>query len=215
MRTLGQQCWDKFVLLRLFREISSASGNLKAQKLVFLAQLQGQQTGIALSHFRFFRYQLGPYSAFLANDITALEGVGVVTKSTKRLTNRGQFLHDYILGALKDDGREGLATAALGIVDGIARRYGGRTGRSLMDHVYGLNVPVVDYGGQRVLVAEIPTGLDILDPAHTDNLEDIQPLPPDLINDIQSELAIPAERLRPDHPSMKRTIRQALSGVPA
>ena len=126
------------------------------QKLVFLAQLQGQRTGIVLSHFRFFRYQLGPFSAFLANDITALEGVGVVTKSSRRLTNRGQFLHDYILGALKDDGREGLTTAALGIVDGIARRYGGRTGRSLMEHVYGLTVPVIDYGGQRVRVAEIP-----------------------------------------------------------
>ena len=218
MRTPGQECWDKFVLLRLLREVSkkaSAAGNTKAQKLVFLAELQGQEAGIALSHFKFFRYQYGPYSAFLANDITALEDVGVITKSSRRLTKRGHFLHDYVLGALSDDGRAGPTTAAVDIVGRVAKKYGVWAGKSLMEHVYGLTVPVIDFGGQRLRVVDIPVFVDILDPVHTADLQDVQPLPSDLIDDIQSELAIPEERLRPEHPSMKRTVRAALSAIPA
>ena len=69
MRTRGQEYWDRFVLLDLFGAVSAVDvvgGNLKAQKLTFLLELDALRDSSAIGHYRFFGYQMGPYSADLA-----------------------------------------------------------------------------------------------------------------------------------------------------
>ena len=188
-----------------------STGNLKAQKLTFLVELAGQKNGIRSAHYKFFRYQLGPYSRHLANDLSDLEAAGLLVKTTRSLTARGRFLHDYIRGAIRDDGLD--ADASLGVISGVATRYGRRSGAWLATHVYGLTVPVIDLGTEQ-RVRDVDFFIDILDPLHTAGLADVQ-LPADLVQDINDEIRMPTDRLKPEHPTYRQSVRRALSRIPA
>ena len=68
--------WDTVALLAILsgaNERASHHGNLKVQKLVFLAEIEGQSKGFKAAHYRFFRWNMGPYCAALANHMTNLE----------------------------------------------------------------------------------------------------------------------------------------------
>ena len=215
MREQAHRLWDKVVILRLFDsvpDLTPVNGNTKAQKLMFLTELKAQQLGIALAHFRFFRYQLGPFSKDLACDIENLEDAGLLYKSSRRLTKRGRFLHDYVLGALEDDGLDHKVMEALELVEEIGATYGKKHGTALMNLVYGLTVPVSDWGRDEKVV-NIPAFIDILDPLQTPGLVDIQPLTDDLIQDIKNELSISAAELEPDHPTFRQSVRRGLSNI--
>lgn len=215
MRTKEQKYWDRLVLLRLFQAVSERSrvdGNLKAQKLVFLVELKAHKQRIKAAHYKFFRYQLGPFSADLANDVRCLEDLGLVTKSTRALTDRGRFLHDYILGSLASDAG---TKSALNIVEQVASEFGQKSGKALMNIVYGMTVPVFDLGGREKKVRDIAVFLDILNPVFTPELEEVQPLSDDLIADIEAELALDPDRLEPNHPTFRQTVRRALEKVSA
>jgi uncharacterized protein YwgA len=218
MRSKQQKYWDRLVLLRLFQAVSKRSrvdGNLKAQKLVFLVELKAHRDGIKGAHYKFFRYQLGPFSADLANDVRRLEDLGLVTKSTRALTDRGRFLHDYVFGALQNAGQDSDTKTTLGIVEQVASDYGQKSGKALMNLVYGLTVPVFDLGGRPKKVRDIPPFLDILNPVFTPELGEVQPLTDELMADIDSELAIDPARLEPAHPAFQQTVRRALEKASA
>ena len=63
--------WDTVALLTLLdavNEVGRVEGNLKPQKLAFLAELEGAANrNLRTAHFRFFRYTFGPYSGQLAS----------------------------------------------------------------------------------------------------------------------------------------------------
>ena len=175
MRTKGQKYWDQFVLLDLFGAVSAVDivgGNLKAQKLTFLLELYALRKSSVVGHYRFFRYQMGPYSPDLANDIRELETEELLSRSGRHLTPRGVFLHDYVAEMLSGNADLQMVTT---LTSEVATSFGKKSGAALMNMVYGMRVPVFDLG-REMKVLHIPSFLDILDPVHTPNLREIQPL---------------------------------------
>src|SRR5690349_16544359 len=86
------QAWDGLAVLNLFNsvnEIGTVSGNLLAQKLGFMWELESQEAGIRGGHLKYFRYTMGPFSAQLAELIKSLETGGFLT-TKRRLTDRGE-----------------------------------------------------------------------------------------------------------------------------
>lgn len=210
MRTLGQNIWDYVATLSLFsavNNIDQIDGNLKIQKLVFLSELEGLNKNIITTHFRFFRYQYGPYSPVLADDVKTLIKQGFIT--TKHiLTKRAQFVLDYTKDAIDSSTP---ARKVLTLLNEIAKKYGRRSGPWLTDLVYGLEVPVHDFNRKLMKVRDIETGFDIVVPTRTPNISKIEPFSEDLINDLKEEFAISAYDLNPENPEYKKTIRQALN----
>lgn len=211
MRSRAHRYWDKFIVLALFSavsKISTVSGNIKAQKLTFLLELRALRAELALGHYRFFRYQMGPYSADLAEDIKLLQREQFI-RPNRSLTKRGEFLRDFITESLADNDHLRLTND---IVHAVVVDYGEKSGVDLMEMVYGMKVPVFGYG-REMKVRDIPTFVDILDPAHTPELRAVQPLPKDLIDDLDAEFAIDPARLEPGHPSYKQTVRRVLDRI--
>lgn len=211
MRKKHQAVWDKVALLKLLEgsaPAASAPKNLWLQKLTFLYEVEALRAGLSPMHFRFFRYNLGPYSPVLAEDVKSLEARGFLSPTTRRPTKRGQYLIDYVKDAVEQSPE---ASLALDLMSRVASRYAHRTGPRLTDIVYGLVVPVLQLDGEELKVRDIPKFYDIIDPVCTPGLKDVQPLDARLIADVEEELSIPPEDLRPSSPKYKRAVKAALS----
>lgn len=210
MRERSHKYWDQIILLHLFdsvNRISRIDGNLKVQKLIFLLELKGQEAGIKAAHYRFFRYQFGPYSGDLAGDTEILETLGFITKSSRQLTTRGRFLLEYVSDHIRSSEQ---AKDAIAIADRVSNEYGRRSGPKLTDIVYAMKVPVYDLGGSVQQVRAITTGLDILDPVNSP-LNEVQPFDESVLGDLEEEFSIPIAHLEPTSPSYRAAIKGALS----
>lgn len=78
--------------------------------------------------------------------------------------------------------------------------------------VYRMNVPVYEFN-ETMKVQDIPTFVDILDPANIDSLVEPSPFPDDVITDLEEEFSIPTEELEPSHASFKKAVKDALECV--
>jgi uncharacterized protein YwgA len=212
MRSKNQTLWDYSATLRLFEAVNKVDwvdGNLKIQKLSFIAELKGIQEGIAATHFKFFRYNLGPYSKDLANDVKKLIEFGLIT-TTHRLTKKGVFILEYIGPAVKQSES---ATKAVEIIESAARTYGKKTGPQLKDLVYKLKVPVYQLDNEVQRVEDIELFTDIFNPTQTDGLKETSPFSEDMIEAIEQELDLPLDTLDPNHIEYQRTIESALCRI--
>ena len=212
MRDAGQRFWDIFSVLSLFEavnRISQIDGNLKVQKLVFLAELNGQAVGLRNGHYRFFSYQYGPYSTHLAQDVGTLETLGFIAKTSRQLRQRGRFLLEYLDDYIK---RSGEAIQALEIINQVVGEYGKLRGPKITDVVYRMQVPVHDLGGELERVRKIPLGLNILDPVNT-KLVDVRPFDEEILKDLEEEFSIPAEDLQPTSRSFRETVGKAVARI--
>jgi hypothetical protein len=201
--------WDTVALLTLFDTVNKVSrvyGNLKAQKLAFLAELAAEHENVRVLHYRFFRYTFGPYSGQLATWIERLEKKDILT-SGRLLTKRGRYVLDYAAEAVSESTR---ATTALDVMRETAKKFGRRSGVALKDYVYGLTVPVLDLNGETRRVRDIPLGLDIIDPSRDPNLAEVSPFDGDALEELSAELAMNHELLRPDSHAYKRTVSESL-----
>lgn len=210
MREKQQALWDKIALLELLQQsvrVGQVRGNLWLQKLTFLVELEGLRAGLSPMHFRFFRYTWGPYSAPLANDVKFLEERGFLASTTRRITKRGQYLINYVKTAIENSAE---AREARTLMSRVAERYARHSGVRLRDIVYKLVVPVFELGGEELRVRDIPVGYDILDPARTLNIRDVQPLDERLIANVEEELSIPPEVLLPTNPNYRKVVKAAL-----
>lgn len=212
IRNRKQTIWDYVATLKLFDEVNKVGtmdGNLKLQKLTFIAELEGLEKGIASSHFRFFRYNYGPFSKDLVGDVQQLTNLGFCSASMK-LTKRGQFFLDYIRPEVE---HSDAALQAYEVFERVAKEYGRRGGTSLMKTVYRLVVPVYELGGQKVKVDDIPFLTDILVPTCEQNLTEAAPFSEDMIADLEEELRIPMELLDPENHAYKKSVKEALSRI--
>jgi len=209
MRDKRQEIWDRITLLHLFKEVNqraSISGALQLQKLIFLLEFEGQQAGLRAAHYRFFRYHRGPFSRELPEDVKLLAEFGFVLKSALKPTKRADFVIEYTAEYLNASNQ---AQRIIELVKDISSRYGKRSGWSLMNMVYKMNVPVFELG-EMMKVQDVPTFVDILDPTNTSSLAEPSPFPDDIVSDLEEEFSIPPEALDPENPSFKRTIRNAM-----
>jgi uncharacterized protein YwgA len=201
------QAWDRLAVLNLFdsvNKISTVSGNLLAQKLVFLWELESQHMGIRGGHMKFFRYTMGPYSAQLAELVKSLEGGGFLTKG-RQLTSRGQYVVEYAA-----DGLKGVAKQAINIANRISTIHGRKSGLALRDYVYTLKVPVHDYGGKKVRVADISPFVDIIVPLAESELREPTDVVTDLMEDLAAEFNLTEAGLDPANPNVRRHARTVL-----
>jgi len=214
MRKEPQVFWDAIALLNLLKaanEAGRADGNTKLQKMTFLSELKGKEEGLRTAHYRFFRYTYGPYSPTLSGDVERLEELGFITKSSRKLTKRGEFLVEYVSDAIR---HSATAVRAIDIIQEIAKTYARSTGTSLMNRVYGMTVQVHDLGGDLRKIRDVPMFLDILDP-ECEPLNEVQPFGDELLHDLKAEFAIPPENLELSSRSFQQTLTGALSGSAA
>lgn len=201
--------WDAVAVLALFdavNQVGRIDGSTKAQKLVFLAEVEGKRQARTTAHFRFLRHRFGPYGPVLAHKITDLERTGILTVR-RALSPRARYILDYAQPYL-DSSPD--ARAALEIFQGVAERYGRMTGGELKELVYEMPVPVVELNDEVRLVKDIPSGFDIIDPTREPTLASIQPFDHDALEEITAELRMDPEVLNPGSAAYKKTVSDAL-----
>ncbi len=160
MRTKAQLAWDLSSVLYLLdcaAGVARATDNLKVQKLTFLHEFAAQGEGLATAHYKFFRYQFGPYSKVLAKDVELLEGLGFITKTSRRLTKRGQFLLEAVLGEMRESPGGKRATE---LIQTTAVSFGKVPSPKLVDMVYSMKVPVSDLGGEVTKIRDVEMFLE-------------------------------------------------------
>ena len=94
MRSIDEQVKDMLLELFLLESASSyceMESRMKVQKLHFICQKQMTQNQVKGTNLKYFTLWRGPYSKLLANDLIALQEVGLIT-SRHRLTDRGKAM---------------------------------------------------------------------------------------------------------------------------
>ena len=213
MRTVQQKYWDAFAVLSLFdaaNKVRPIDGNLKIQKMGFLFEIKGQERGIKAGHYTFFRYNNGPFSKWLANDVADLKRMGFISGDSNKITRRGSFLLEFVrLNAqISGDAKE-----AVEIANQVGAEFGKYTGPALTTYVYRMTVPVIDYNNETKKVRDIEHCVDIIDPVKDKNLREIQLFTEDLIQDLKAEFSIPARKLRKDNPEIEAESRRRLEAA--
>lgn len=214
MRTKAQLAWDLSSVLYLLdcaAGVAKATDNLKVQKLTFLHEFSAQGEGLATGHYKFFRYQFGPYSKVLAKDVELLEGLGFITKTSRRLTKRGQFLLESMLGEMSESSS---GKRAIELIRGTALKFGPVPSSRLVDMVYSMTVPVCDLGGTVTKIRDVEMFLDILDPLHS-GAADPATFKTDTLELFEQELAIRPEDLEPSSKAYQAAVSTALERMRA
>jgi hypothetical protein len=112
--------------------------------------------------FKFFRYDLGPYSKELANEITGLEMRDFVNSESRCLTWRGEYLLEYIEPEIR---RFKAAQHAIETIKAVCDECRSiRTSSRLVDETYQMKVPVAQFDDRIMRVRDIPMYTDIIVP---------------------------------------------------
>ncbi len=210
MYTSAHLAWNRIATLALLRDgrpkhVQSID-NLRIQKLGFRSELKGQSAGNLPAFFKFFRYDLGPYSKELAWQIRGLEERDFINSETRCLTWRGEYLLDYIEPEIQQ--HEAARRAIETIRETCEECRSIRASSTLVDQTYELRVPVAGMGNQIMRVKDIPMNTDIIVPPHS------LPHPmlsTDAIADIEEEWQISASSLDPSTPEFNEAVDAAYS----
>jgi hypothetical protein len=205
MRTRSQEIWDRIVLLHLLQDAQQKKGvdNVKIQKLTFISEITGAAQKLKAAHYPFFRFTYGPYSKELANEVTLLEELCFINSESRELTDRAKLILKYVDPEVRQSGP---ANEVLAIVRRICTAYKGyESFPDLVNAVYDMVVPVAGWDNAESKIKDIPLCVDILRP---DDLKasEVMPLPDDLIDDLEAEFLIPAERLDVTNPGMLESV---------
>lgn len=152
-----QKIVDRLLTLYLYDKVSESSqmyGDTKLQKLVFLSEQDMIQQRINGFHYRFFRYDLGPFSTELRTDHEVLQANDLVDLRNGQTTEIGQ----QVLNEADE-----LLTRNEGILDSINNiiaEYGRYSGSQLMDIVYDMEVDPLTTG-ESIRVEDMPKHMDI------------------------------------------------------
>ncbi len=207
MRERSEQFWDYVFLLNLFQCSEEPLDNLKIQKLTFISEDKAREEDkLKAAHYPFFRFNLGPYSKVLANDVRTLEDLGFVHPETRCPTERGRYILDYVQEFIKQSKE---AQHSLKILSNVCKKYRDVKSSKLVNIVYKMEVPVVQFNGKVMTVRDIPLHTDIIDPA-LENLSDIPVFTQEALDDLQVEFSLSAEDLDPDKPENVLFARAAL-----
>ena len=205
----AQEVWNQLFLLALFRCSEEPLDNLKIQKVVFISEDEGRKRGIAAADFKFFRFNLGPYSKAIANDVRKLEAFGFIDPETRQPTERGKYILEYLAEIISESQP---AKLSLEILDSVCEQYRSVKSSRLVDIVYDRTVPVSAYNGTEMKVKDIPACTDIINPV-SDGLRTVAEIPTDLLEILQVELSLTAEDLDPDRPENVQLARSMLNAA--
>jgi len=189
MKTELQKLSQSLLLLKILDTDNNIFGNLKLQKQVFLNELSLMKANMGGLYYKYFRHNYGPFSADLMGDYTVLANKGFIHKTTYSLTERGQYLIEYVEGSIrehKDNKR------IFRKVENTTEKYKKYNGTELMQRVYKLAVEPEDIPGESMQVKDIPSFRDILMPECHDFKYQLK-IPPKILNDVKVELAMDQE----------------------
>jgi uncharacterized protein YwgA len=210
MPTRAQYAWNKvavFVLLENAPEKApTVFDNLRIQKLLFISEIRGREVDLKTAYYKFFRYNLGPYSSKLANDVRHLEAFGFIDSETRALTERGQYLYRYIREEIVGSDS---AQKAIALIQDTCEQHCSRVSSKLVDFVYDLKVPVDGLGKEIWRVRDIPLRTDILIPEDS-AAHDVGPLSEALIAEIEAEMQAPPISLDPASDEFQEAITERL-----
>jgi len=181
---------DKFLLLYLIDQIFQKgfriSGALKLQKIIFLAEWEMIKRELKGFHFKFFRYNLGPYSKQLQLDYNSLAEKGFINKSTYSLTVCGRSLIKHLLSVPKIYEENAIFFQSL---DESLNKWGIHSGEELKNKIYNMSITPHDLPNFETLIKDIPMFFDIIVPELLQNLKEFK-LPPDAIEDLEYEFSL-------------------------
>lgn len=138
---------------------SLIDGPLKLQKLVFISELNMTNKSEKGLHFKFFRYNYGPYSKELAEDHKELKNLGLV--SAYRTSNKGIEILKLLWDAIQAEKKNSDITHE--ITEAIDR-YGKYAGSQLVNMVYNMKMEPHDMPGHTMRIKDIPTFTDLIVP---------------------------------------------------
>jgi uncharacterized protein YwgA len=208
MRAFAQVAWDYIALLTLLNAAQSDRlvDNLKIQKLTFITETRALEAELKVSHYPFFRYNLGPFSKYLANDVRRLEENGFVDTETRSLTERGKYLIRYVTPEIRQSQN---ALRAFTIIDTVCNQFRVYRSSRLVDIVYDMSVPVFAFGNEIMKVRDIPMLTDILCPTESQGQE-VGALSDEVVEDIKHELALTPADLNPQSEHIIESVTAAL-----
>lgn len=190
MKTEKQKLSQMLLLLRILSRDGNILGNLKLQKQVFLNELALMHSDFGGLYYKYFRYHLGPFSAELAGDFLWIGEVGLAHKTTYKLTDRGQYLVEFVEGTI---GGYKHNAQILKIVDKTTQKYESYDGQKLMRLVYQLEIEPEDMPGSELKVAQMPPFMDILLPECHEFKHQFE-IPAPILEDIKAEIALTPEQ---------------------
>lgn len=143
-------------LIQKANSVGKVEDNLKLQKLVFLGQKKMIERKIKAFSYNFFRWDKGPFSAEVNNDLTSLASRGLVSYHRPiEVTEEGKkLLEDF--EELFQRNRHFIE-----VINEILSIYATYTPEEIKAHVYNMNIFVPRL--RRVMtIAEVPRGTLIL-----------------------------------------------------
>ncbi len=134
----------------------SIEDTLKLQKLVYLTQKRMIEKKLKLFTYNFFRWDKGPFSADVNNDLTVLSCRGLIRKRWPiRLTKEGKKLLNGCKELLEENEQ------FLKVIDDITAEFSEYTPEQIKEYTYNLSI-FVPRLRQVMTVAEVPHGTLIL-----------------------------------------------------
>lgn len=205
MKTEKQKISQLLLLLRILAKDDKIWGNLKLQKQVFLNELKLVNSGMGGLYYKYFRYQLGPYSADLATNFQWITNLSLAHKTSYKLTDRGRYLVEFVDGTLRDYQNNAKIFDA---VDKTTEKYTAYTGQQLMNMVYKMTIEPEDMPGKNVMIRDIPICTDILSPEHHQFKIELS-FPQQILKDIKTEIAFDDERKMKSQKHLPRLLKES------
>jgi len=143
-------------LIKKTNSIGKVEDTLKLQKLVYLTQKKYIEKKSKVFNYNFFRWDKGPFSADVSNDLTSLKCRGLVRDRWPiRLTKEGNELVNGCQEVLDEN------EALLKVIDGVISEYARYTPDEIKEHVYKMKI-FVPRLREVMTIAEVPRGTLIL-----------------------------------------------------
>lgn len=162
MRSERDKRLDAALLLYVLDNSGAIRGRGKLQKTIFLIEFKLKQSGLIGPHYRFFRYLAGPYSQQINEDVEELAHKGFIARKKLTLLERGRFLVDLIIPALRDvpENRRPFEIIDEGLQWSRPRRT-----ETLLRHVCALEVFPDEDPRKRMKTRDVPRFWDIIVPS--------------------------------------------------
>lgn len=209
MKTSQQRVTEKILLLHILDQDNNIFSKLKLQKEVFLIELKFAESGVGGLYYKFFKYNYGPYSKELAIDCANLANLGLIHKSTFKLTERGKSLIKYVeeaTGNYKNNGK------VLEILRKCLFEYKLSNGKQLMKLVYDLEIEPENLPGEIMKIKHVPIFLDLIVPEYCSFNWTFE-IRSEILTDIVEELSMDEDAWNSLETTHKTAIAQATKNL--
>lgn len=189
---------DLGLLTYILKNASPLYGRTKIQKTVFLSEVRLKEHELVGPHFRFFRYNNGPFSRELLDACDVLSARGFMYRQLLSVTPRGDLLASFINELKKEPKNHDFFR----ILDRVLNECRPQSGERLMETVYSLEIQP-EGKSYTAKIRDIPIGVDLIVPRGRDSLY----IPDDIGWMIQEELKLTdkeIQQVRNDWPDWGR-----------